>query len=180
MKYRGKFFWISFTTSLTVLALIVTGLFAGGVAAAVPIAGVGGFMVEADKIVATNFKLLPKFGPTSTKKVTPQAALQMDAEITGMKLYKDFDVPNMGTIRVLVTSSGVAKSTGMVMDASKVEGNHSFKKFTTKENYSSDLLKTFDMSADHLVLTNAKLRGHYLFNNTISIPGMKLEFQKLN
>ncbi|SDW78723.1 hypothetical protein SAMN05444487_10698 [Marininema mesophilum] len=180
MRYRGKLFWISLVTSFTVLSLLVTGLLAGGVAAAVPIAGVGGFMVEADKIVATDFKLLPKMGPTSEKKMTPQAAMQMDAEIYGMKLYKDFDIPGYGKVRVLVTCSGVAKSTGMVMDASKVEGNHSFKKFTTKENYSQDVQKKFEMSANSLVLTNAKLRGHYLFNNTISLPGMKLEFQKLN
>ncbi|WP_380705456.1 DUF6230 family protein [Salinithrix halophila] len=180
MTYRRKWFWTCLTISLTVLSLIVSGLFAGGVAAAVPIAGIGGFSIEADRIVITDFKLLPKVGPTSEKKAVPQVATQMDAKIRGLRLYKDLHMPGQGKVRILVTASGEVISKGMVLDMSKLTGDHDFKKLTIKEKTSNDFRQKFGMDAPDLVLTNPKMRGHYLFNNSISLPGMKLELKKLD
>ncbi|OYD06982.1 DUF6230 family protein [Paludifilum halophilum] len=179
MKYRGKLFWISLTVSMALLLSVALGIYAGGVAMAVPLAGVGGFYIEADRIEIRDFKLLPEVGETSEKKAVPQVATQMDADIKGLKLYKDLNIPGQGKVRVLITASGVVKSTGMVLDMTKISADHSFKKLTIKEEASSDFRKKFGMDAPHLVLKDPKIQAHYLFNNSISLPGMKLEVQKL-
>jgi len=180
LKYRKKWFWTSLTISFTLLLVVLSGVYAGGVAMAVPIAGVGGFQIEADQIKISNFKLLPTVGESSEKKSIPQVATQMDAKIKGLKLYKDLDIPGQGKIRVMVTASREVVSNGMVLDMSKLTGDHQFQKLKIHENHSQDFRQKFDMSAPSLVLKDPKIRGHYLFNNSISLPGMKLELHKVD
>ncbi|SMO76981.1 DUF6230 family protein [Melghirimyces algeriensis] len=179
MNYRGKLFWSSITISMAVLMFFLSAFYMGGVALAVPIAGVGGFNIEADRIMITDFRLLPTVGETSEKKAIPQANAQMNAKIKGLKLYKDLNVPGQGKVRVMVTSSGEVKSNGMVLDMTRLIGDHSFKKLTIKENYSHDVRKKFEMKSPHLVLKNPKIRAHYLYNNSITLPGMKLDLHYL-
>ena len=67
--YRWKKFWVSVTAALALLLAMGIGIWTGGVALAMPVAGIGGFVVEADEIQITNFKLLPKVGQTSEKSL---------------------------------------------------------------------------------------------------------------
>lgn len=179
MKYRGKLFWSCLTISMALLMFVVSAIYAGGVALAVPLAGVGGFTIEADSIAISNFKLLPHMGETSEKKVVPQVTTQMNARIKGLKLYKDFNLPGGGKVRAMVTASGEVKSNGMVLDMTRLTGDHSFKKLTIQEHYSNDFRQKFEMKAPTLILKKPKIRAHYLFNNSISLPGMKLELHML-
>ncbi|MFD1428113.1 hypothetical protein JOD24_002590 [Kroppenstedtia sanguinis] len=179
MKYRGKIFWSSLTISLALLIAVVSGIYAGGVAMAVPIAGVGGFTIEAEQIDITKFKLFPHVGDTSDKKSVPQVATQMDAKIKGLKLFKDVNVPGGTKFRIMITASGEVTSNGMVLDMSRIAADHNFKKLTIKDNYSNDFRRKFEMNAPVLVLKKPKIRGHYLYNDSISLPGMKLELHKI-
>lgn len=146
---------------------------------AVPIAGVGGFTIEADTITISNFKLLPHMGETSEKKAVPQVTTQMNAKIKGLKLYKDFDLPGGKKVRAMVSATGEVKSNGMVLDMTKLTGDHSFKKLTIQEHQSNDFRKKFEMKAPSLILKKPKITAHYLYNNSISLPGMTLDLHML-
>lgn len=177
MKYRGKWFWLSMVTALSLLFLLVMGIWAGGVALAVPIGGIGGFFIEADQIQISNFKLLPKVGETSDRASSPQGSAQLDAVIKKLKLYKDLNVPGVGKVRVLITASGDVKASGLVLDLSKLEADASFNQLKVAEKYSRDWQKKFGLSSPNLVLNKPVIQGHYLYANRISLPGMALKFE---
>lgn len=177
MKYRGKWFWSSMVTALSLLFLLVTGIWSGGVALAVPIGGIGGFVIEADQIRISNFKLLPKVGETSDRAAYPQGSAQLDAVIKNLKLYKDLKVPGMGQVRVLITASGDVEASGLVLDLSKLEADASFNRLKVAEKNSRDWQEKLSLSAPSLVLNKPFIQGHYLFANRISLPGMALQFE---
>ncbi len=171
--YRWKRFCVSLTAALALLFAMGIGIWTGGVALAMPVAGIGGFIVEADEIQITNFKLLPKIGQTSEKSVYPQASSSLDGVIKGMKLYKDFELGSFKA-RVLIKASKDVKALGLVLDMTRMTADSSFSKLKVEENTTNSLEK-LSLSATSLNLKNVKIRGHYLFANSISIPGMSLD-----
>ena len=172
--YRWKKFWVSMTAALALLLAMGIGIWTGGVALAMPVAGIGGFVVEADEIQITNFKLLPKVGQTSEKSRYPQASSSLDGVIKGMKLYKDFEVGAFKA-RILITASKDVKASGLVLDMTRMTADSSFKRLKVEEKYSTNPLEKISLSAPSMNLKNVKIRGHYLFANSISIPGMTLD-----
>lgn len=168
------------TVSLALLMVIVSGIFAGGVALAVPIAGIGGFTIEADEILIEDFTLFPKVGQTSEKKGVPQVGITMDGVLKNMRLYKDLSMPGGGTFRILITADRDVTTTGLLLDFTNFKADTSFKKLTIKEQASSDYRKKFGMIAPHLRLGNPKINGHYLFADTITLPGMGLKVETIS
>jgi len=163
--------------SLCLLFTLVLGIWTGGVALAVPIGGIGGFVIEADEIQISNFKLLPKIGETSERAAYPQGSAQLDAVIKKLKLYKDLNVPGKGKVRVLITASKDVKASGLVLDLSKLQANASFSKLKIAEKHSSDWQQKFGLSAPSLVLKKPFIQSHYLFANSISLPGLSLQLE---
>ena len=168
---------MSMVTALSLLFLLVLGIWAGGVALAVPIGGIGGFFIEAEQIRISNFKLLPKVGETSERSLYPQGSAQLDAVIKKLKLYKDLNVPGAGKVRVLITASGDVKASGLVLDLSKLDADASFNQLKVAEKNSRDWQKKIGLSAPEVVLNKPVIQGHYLFANRISLPGLTLQFE---
>ncbi|MFC7440701.1 DUF6230 family protein [Laceyella putida] len=179
MRYRGKRFWSSMVVALCLVFALVMGIWTGGVALAVPIGGIGGFVIEADEIQISNFNLLPKIGETSERAAYPQGSVQLDGVIKNLKLYKELDVPGKEKVRVLITASKDVKASGMVLDLSKLQADASFNKLKIAEKYSNDWQGKFGLSAPRLVLEKPFIQGHYLFANSISLPGLSLQLEIL-
>jgi hypothetical protein len=177
LKYRRKWFWSSMVVALCLVFAMVLGIWTGGVALAVPIGGIGGFTVEADEIQMSNFKLLPKIGETSERAAYPQGSAQLDGVIKNLNLYKDLNVPGTGKVRVLITASEDVKASGLVLDLSKLTADASFDKLKIAEKNSSDWQQKFGLSAPKVVLKNPSIQGHYLFANSISLPGLGLKLE---
>ncbi|CAB3393371.1 DUF6230 family protein [Kyrpidia spormannii] len=177
MGYRWKWFLYSMSGALALLFALVFGIWKGGVALAVPVAGIGSFYIEADQIDVTNFKLLPKIGESSESSVVPQGASTLDATIKGMKLYKDVDMPGKGRVRVLITAAGDVKASGLTLDLSRLSSDGSFTQLEVAEHNDTDPTKKFSMGASSIVLNKPVIEGHYLFANSISLPGMVMQFE---
>lgn len=74
LSIERKRFWMFSGIGYTALAVVISLLFfTGTVFAAFPLTGIGGFVIAADKITGTGFKLYPQIGETSEKSVWPQA-----------------------------------------------------------------------------------------------------------
>lgn len=178
-KTNKKVFFTSLASGLLALGLLLVTFGLSGVAYAVPIAGVGDFYVEFDKLEGEGYQFYPKIGETSGEAATPQGTNLIETvTITNLKLYKDFKVGDEW-IRVLITASKPVKITGLHQDAGSVEANATFANQKLEENYSDDWQKQFSLSSSTIVLENAKLKTHYLFQETINMNGMKLTVEKI-
>jgi hypothetical protein len=173
-KTNKKVFFASLGSGIFALALLLVSFGISGVAYAVPIAGVGDFYVEFDRLEGTGYKFYPKLGETSSEDSAPQGTnLIEELTIDNLQLYKDFKVGD-GWIRVKITASKPVKITGLQHDAGLIEANATFQNLTLEENNSDDWQKQFQQTSSKIVLENAKLKTHYLFQETIHMNGMKL------
>ncbi|RFU60506.1 DUF6230 family protein [Bacillus sp. V59.32b] len=178
--FSKKAFWTSMASGFLLLGLLLVSFGISGVAYAVPIAGVGDFYVKFDKLEGTGYTFFPKLGETSSSDSTPQGTnLIKDVTITNLQLYKDFKV-NGETIRVKITASKPVKITGLQHDAGLIEANATFQNLTLKENNSDDWTKQFEQTSSKIILEDANLKTHYLFQETINMGGMKLTVDKIN
>lgn len=171
---------------VAVLASIIAVFMVNGVAlAAFPIAGIGGFVIEADKIIGEGFSLYPIVGETAEQGDSPQAAVVLgNATIIGLRLTKELPVTG-GTAKIVITSSGNVvgnnvklRVTGLTAD------NASFEGLDVNEHYGDysgdgkvDASDEIDLKAPKVVLEKAAINGHALFASTIVIPSMGLDVQ---
>jgi hypothetical protein len=178
-NFSKKAFWTSMASGFLLLGLLLISFGISGVAYAVPIAGVGDFMVKFDKLEGTGYKFYPKLGETSSSDATPQGTnLIKDLTITNLQLYKDFKLGGK-TIRVKITASKPVKITGLQQDAGLIEANATFSNLTLREKHSSDWQKQFEQTSTKITLENASLKTHYLFQETINMSGMRLTVEEL-
>ncbi|RLQ91098.1 DUF6230 family protein [Falsibacillus albus] len=179
-KTNKKVFWTSFISGIMLLAVLLVSIGLSGVAYAVPLAGVGDFYVEFDKLEGTGYTFYPKMGETSSEASAPEGTNLIDKlTITNLKLYKDFKVGDQW-IRVKITASKPVQITGLQQDASLIQANAQFSDLVLKENYSNDWTKQFKQTSSKITLGSAKLKTHYLFQKTINMNGMKLTVEKID
>ncbi len=185
---RKRFLIMGGVGYAALIALLAALLFTGTVFAAFPLAGIGGFVVAADEIIGSGFKLSPAIGETSEKSLWPQAGVELDSvTIKGMNLSKELDVSgslgNYGIHKVLVEiiatqdvqGQGVnMRITGMVADRAE------FSSMEVNEKYSENPLNKLGLTADTMELTNPELNAHALSTQSIAIPGMKLKIKAYN
>ncbi|WP_462408763.1 DUF6230 family protein [Neobacillus sp. Marseille-QA0830] len=175
-----KAFWTAMASGLLALGLLLVSFGVSGVAYAVPIAGVGDFYVEFDKLEGTGYTFYPKMGETSSADSAPQGTnLIENLTITNLQLYKDFNVGNQW-IRVKITASKPVQITGLQHDAGLIEADATFQDLVLQEKHSDDWQKQFQQTSSKIVLEHAKLKTHYLFQKTINMNGMKLTVEKIN
>lgn len=156
-----------------------------GVAYAVPISGVGEFTVQFDKLNGSGFKMYGGIAESGESKQTPVFVNEIaNASIQGLKISKDFD--KLG-IRVVIEAGGTVTIDGLVQKATQINGNISFGSLTMKENYVGDVqdpvqkaAQEFTQGADNITIDNGNLKTVYLFQQKVSLPGMKVYFEKLN
>ncbi|WML49850.1 DUF6230 family protein [Neobacillus sp. PS3-34] len=156
-----------------------------GVAYAAPISGFGEFTVKFNKLVGTNFKLYGGMANGAKVKNLPVAVNEMDhATITGLEISKD--IPALG-IRVVITSDQPVQIDGLIQKATLINGSATFNNLTMSENYVGDIAdpmqavaQEFTQGANTITIENGDLKTLYLFQRTVSLPGMKVYFEKLN
>lgn len=156
-----------------------------GVAYAAPISGFGEFTVKFNKLVGTNFKLYGGMANGAKVKNLPVAVNEMDhATITGLEISKD--IPALG-IRVVITSDQPVQIDGLIQKATLINGSATFNNLTMSENYVGDIAdpmqavaQEFTQGANSITIENGDLKTLYLFQRTVSLPGMKVYFEKLN
>ncbi|KJE26071.1 hypothetical protein LG52_3112 [Geobacillus kaustophilus] len=156
-----------------------------GVAYAVPISGVGEFTVQFDKMNGTGFKMYGGVAEAGNAPQTPVFVNEIEkATIQGLRISKDF--PALG-IRVIIAASEPVSIDGLVQKATQINGNISFGSLTMKESYVGDVsnpvekaAKEFTQGADNITIENGDLKTVYLFQQKVTLPGMKVYFEKLN
>lgn len=174
-----KVFFASFASGLLILALLLVSFGISGVAYAVPIAGVGDFYVKFDHLEGNGYTFYPKMGETSSEDAAPQGTNLIDnLTIDNLQLYKDFKVGGE-TIRVKITASKPVQITGLQQDAGLIEANAQFQGLVLQEKHSDDWQKQFKQSSSKIVLNNATLKTHYLFQKTINMNGMRLTVERV-
>lgn len=179
-KIRKKTFWISCMSGLLLLALLLVSFGISGVAYAVPLAGVGDFYVEFDRLEGTGYIFYPKMGETSSEKAAPQGTnIINQLTIDNLQLYKDFKVGDQW-IRVKIAASKPVQISGLQHDASLIQANAKFENLALQEHYSDDWQKQFQQQATKITLENAKLKTHYLFQEKINMGGMKLTVERIS
>jgi len=165
------------------MALLATLFFSGTILAAFPIGGVGGFVVAADKIVGTDFKLAPTLGQTQESASWPQGAVDLGSvEIDGMELSKEIDVSaalgtsyNIGTAKVVITTNGKVTGQNIKMNITgMVADQATFQTMKVEEKYSNPL-EALGLSAARMELENPEINAHALIAPSITLPGMKLK-----
>ncbi|KYD19667.1 DUF6230 family protein [Saccharococcus caldoxylosilyticus] len=167
---------------LGLIALLLVLFMSGTVFAAFPLSGVGGFIISADKITGTNFKLYPSLGETENKPVWAQAAIDLEsATINGLMLSKNINTEsalgsyNVKSVDVIVTGGDVVGK-NLKLRVSGIESDNTlFKNLQVKEYYTDNPLNVIDLQAPNLTLDHPKLNTHFLSAGDISIPGMKLK-----
>jgi hypothetical protein len=175
-----KVFWSALASGILALGLLLVSFGISGVAYAVPIAGVGDFYVEFDKLVGNGYVFYPKMGETSSSDSAPQGTNEMDnLVIDNLQLYKDFQVGGQW-IRVKITASKPVQITGLQHDASLIEANAKFQNLVLQEKHSDDWQKQFKQTSSQIILEHAKLKTHYLFQKTITMNGMRLTVEKID
>lgn len=174
-----KVFWTSMATGVLLLGLLLVSFGLSGVAYAVPIAGVGDFYVKFDKLQGTGYKFYPKMGETSSETSAPQGTNLIDnLTIDNLQLYKDFKVGGQW-IRVKIVASKPVQISGLQQDAGLIEANAKFQNLTLQEKKSDDWTKQFQQTSSNIILENASLKTHYLFQKTISMNGMRLTVERI-
>lgn len=165
------------------LALLLTLFLTGAVFAAFPIAGVGGFVIQAAKIEGKNFKLYPQLGPTEQKSTWGNAAIDLgEAKINGLVLSKKIDLRGaldaygIKDVDVVVTASSQVEGQNLKLRVTGIDAEGSqFANLQVTEHYTDNPLNVIDLKANSLNLTNAKMNTHFMQAESIGIPGMKLK-----
>jgi len=148
---------ISFIVLVALMTLLVA---TGTVFAAAPIAGVGGFVIEAETINGYGFELIPALTSTNTahsdvtaenpmanqyQTVYPAAQVWLtDVYIDGLNLWKNisleaiahlFDIENVSYVQVIIEAADGVHGQGLTMNASDIAAdNATFTNMVMMEN----------------------------------------------
>ncbi len=154
--------------------------------AAFPIAGVGGFVVEATKITGTGLKIFTDVGPTSQHENWGQARVELStADITGLHLAKNIDLGGslssygVEELEIVVEpkSGALVKSENLTIGTTGITATGSdFRTLRVDENsQANNPLEVFQLAANNITLDNAKINTHLLKAESIGIPGLKVK-----
>ncbi|MDI9481275.1 MAG: hypothetical protein WAO57_02315 [Syntrophomonadaceae bacterium] len=161
LNVNRKLFKRSAGISLVALVALITLLVATGtVFAAAPIAGVGGFVIEAGTINGSDFELIPALTSTNTgdahavsqtsipndyQTVYPAAQVWLgDVSIDGLNLWKNisleaiahlFDIPNVSYVQVIIEAADGVAGENLTMNATDIAAdNATFGNMVMMEN----------------------------------------------
>ncbi|MFD1587093.1 hypothetical protein ACFR9U_08855 [Halorientalis brevis] len=119
--YDTGIFAKSTGASLGVVAVVGTLFLSTGVAFAVPISGIGGFRIQADRIAGDDFILYPGSGDAENHSNYPQGVAELrEVEIEELRLGKRFNLDQYGmrgNARLVITagSDGANVTTGQLL-----------------------------------------------------------------
>ncbi|ABG05374.1 hypothetical protein Rxyl_2447 [Rubrobacter xylanophilus DSM 9941] len=186
MHYSRKRFLVAFGGALGALGAILVALYMGGVALAVPLGGIGGFRIQADRVELQGFSLTPRVGDNSEREVSPAVRNQArTATIYGLVVSKRIPipeaVPGAGGRTFVVELSGNEQPVeiqGLIQDATYLQaGSFSASGLELDEAPPSkreSWEQSFYQLAPEVVLTDLDSMNNYQFANSISIPGLRI------
>ncbi|WP_248903843.1 DUF6230 family protein [Halocatena marina] len=203
--YNKRTFGKGMGASFAVLAAIGLLVLSTGTAYAVPLAGIGGFTIQADQLTAESALIYPGADDTSSEDAYPMAVVeQKGVTIKGMKLMKEINVASMpglnGNARIVMTSNGDVTADQQMVKISDLKADKAtFNQQVIDESNSDNPSESFgiwsgdasesqkkledgrlvDTSNDGPAqnLENANITAHYLASSSISIPGLHLQVQ---
>ncbi|WP_435332997.1 DUF6230 family protein [Haloarchaeobius sp. TZWWS8] len=172
---RHRFIAVFLVSNILITGLLA-GVVAGGVAVAVPTAGVGGFTVEFNELQGEGFQQYATVENTSECDAYPSAVAQIDSgTIKGLKLYKDVKIPEGmpgggDTVRMAITSDETVRFSGLTQKFTHLRADLAFddgQKITTDGGKDND----FGINADSITISNAEINVQSQFVNSITLEG---------
>ncbi|ODR82125.1 hypothetical protein BG842_24125 [Haladaptatus sp. W1] len=176
MAINTRKFAIVIVAALVLQAGTVGAVMAGGVAIAVPTAGVGGFTVTFDQLQGQGFTQYASLENSSECGTYPSAVAKIDkGEITGLKMYKDVEVPDGmpgggNTIRLMISSDKAVKFSGMTQKFTYLRGNLKMKSQKTTSEPGT-VKSSFSLSAPTIVIDDGEIRAQSQFLRSITLSG---------
>lgn len=191
-------------TGLSLLAVALVGLIvvSSGTAYAAPLAGAGGFTVEADEIQADEFMLYPGVGESDRAESEPVAVAEMrSVEIDGLVLEREQPVDTLpgldGSMVIQFTADETVEADEQYIHITDLEAEEAdFQGQVIGSQYSDDPAEQFQMeageNADHehegfitdidgeapgMHQQNAEIEMSYLASNEISLPGLDVNIE---
>jgi Family of unknown function (DUF6230) len=198
--YSKKLFAKSMGASISILVIIVLVILSSGTAYALPVAGVGGFTIQADKITASDQILYPGVEDTSEQKAYPVAVVeQKNTRITNMVLTKQLPVDEVplleGNARIVISSKkDKVRIDEQILKASSIQAENatfggqmiddhpkgyddSFAIRNGPNVQAKGKIVNVSGSQPAVVLKDAKIQAHYLATSQISLPGLQIDAQ---
>lgn len=168
--------------------MIVMLLLARPTFAAFPIAGVGGFVIDAERINGTNLNIYTDVGPTSLHENWGQARIEIaTVNINGLSLVKNIDLNgvlsqyDISELQVKITPRQGATVTGSQVRlgvTAIIADNSDFRNLKIQENKNaSHVLDVFHLSASNFTLDQPELNTHSMFAGSITIPGLSVDLR---
>ncbi|MEO2077350.1 MAG: DUF6230 family protein [Bacillus sp. (in: firmicutes)] len=158
-----------------------------GVAAAVPLSGVGEFTVSFDKMVGKDFQLLGGMADSVSRQNNPVAVNKIKhATIYGLEISKEVSIPGLPTFRVVIESKNPdnpVEIDGLLQKATVVSGDAVFTNMEMKETYVADkdpltqAAEGFTQSANTITINKGVLKTLYLWQDKVSLSNMKVFFE---
>lgn len=201
--YNKRTFGKSMGASVAVLTVIALLVMSSGVAYAVPLAGVGGFTIQVDKLTAESALIYPGTADTTNQDAYPMGVVeQKGVTITGLKLIKTLDVSSIpgldGNARLIMSADGEVTADQQMVKVTNIQAETAvFNQQVIDVTNSDDPSRSFgiwmgdasksqnklangrivDLSSDGPAqkLVNAEIQAHYLASNSISLPGLNLK-----
>lgn len=181
--------------SLAVVAVLAIVIVSTGTAYAVPMAGVGGFTIQADEIRGEEAFIYADTADTSEQEQIPVAVTEVQSmEIDGLYLNKTMQLPGLdGTVKMTVEATDTVTTGQQVVKYSHLDTSSTTVRgqvvdehppssdkpgFTIEgrgdayDGYTVDINETSDEPG--LVLENATINAHYLATSKITLPGQKI------
>lgn len=189
LNINGKrFSLIAGISSAVFIVIAAIMLLARPTFAAFPIAGVGGFVIDAQRITGTNLNIYTDMGPTSLHENWGQARIEIGSvNITGLKLVKNIDLKgalsqyDISELEVLVTPrEGVTVSGSQVKlkVTAILATNSSFTNLKIQENRNASRpIDVFHLNASNFTLDGPELNSHFMSAGTITIPGLNVKLR---
>lgn len=170
-----------------------------GTAYAVPLAGVGGFQVQAEEIRGYGAYIYADVDAANANSSIPVGVAEMQrAEVEGLKIVKTQDagsVPGIsGEMRITITGSGSVETGQQVLKYTELEANRAVLRQQVVDETDADTLRKQFIIAERdqeydgvtvdvnrrsdkpgLLLRNVSITASYLATDRVSIPEQQIE-----
>ena len=137
--------------SFGVVFLVMMLVVSSGAAFAMPVAGLGGFTIKADRIEGDDLYQYVGTSDMSDRASAPVAVAEFThIEIEGLELSKEFEnIPGIGgNGRVVITSTGTVKADSLLIKQTKIDAEESrFSGLLIDEENSDDATEQFKQVA---------------------------------
>jgi hypothetical protein len=203
--YNKRTFGKSMGATFAVLVMIAILIMSTGTAFAVPLAGIGGFTIQADKLTAESVVIYPGVGDTSNQDAYPMAVVeQKNVKIEGLVLTKTIDVsavPGLsGQVKLVQSANGTVTADQQLVKITRLQAEKAvFNQQVIDEAneggpsrsfgfWQGDAAKTQNKLPDGRIVDisndgpaqkfkDVTIQAHYLASSSISLPGLTLEVQ---